>query len=133
LPEPPLPLLDADAVDASGEAYQELKTPNASLGILNSAITLVLAGMGDRRRAIERPWLPLALAAKVGLDAASGLFLTIEQASKHGRFCSWCLTAAVTSLAMVPQVLPEARMALRAGGATVRDALGAGIDREGWA
>jgi hypothetical protein len=106
LPEPPLPLLDADAVDASGEAYQELKTPDASLGIFNSAITLVLAGMGDRQRAIERPWLPLVLAAKVGLDAASGLFLTIEQGSKHRRFCSWCLTAAVTSLAMIPQVLP---------------------------
>lgn len=114
LPEPPLPLLDADAVDASGEAYQELKAPDASLGILNSAVTLVLAGLGNRRRASERPWIPLALAAKVGLDAAGGLFLTAEQVSKHRRLCSWCLAAAAASVAMVPQVLPEARIALSA-------------------
>ncbi|MBW3579803.1 MAG: vitamin K epoxide reductase [Actinobacteria bacterium] len=120
LPEPPLPGVDADTVDASGEAYQELKTPDAALGILSSAVTLVLAGMGDRRRATERPWLALALAGKVGLDAASGLFLTAEQASKHRRFCSWCLAAAAASVAMVPQVLPEAQVAwrtLRRGGA----------------
>ena len=119
LPEPPLPGVDADTVDASGEAYQQLKTPDAALGILSSAATLVLAGMGDRRRAAERPWLPLALAAKVGLDAAGGLFLTAEQATKHRRFCSWCLTAAAASVAMVPQVVPEARVAwrtLRRGG-----------------
>lgn len=119
LPEPPLPGLDADTVDASGEAYQLFKTPDAALGVLSSAATLVLAGMGDGRRATERPWLPLALAAKVGLDAAGGLFLTAEQASKHRRFCSWCLTAAAASLAMVPQVVPEARVAwrsLRRGG-----------------
>jgi hypothetical protein len=114
LPEPPLPLFDADSVDASGEAYQELKTPDASLGILSSAITLVLAGTGDRHRATERPWLPLALAAKVGLDAAGGLFLTVEQGTKHRRFCSWCLTAAIAYLASVPQVIPEARVALGA-------------------
>lgn len=114
LPEPPLPGLDADAVDASGEAYQQLKTPDAALGVLSSAVTLVLAGMGDRHRATERPWLPLALAAKVGLDAAGGLFLTVEQGSKHRRFCGWCLTATLAYLAMVPQALPEARVALGA-------------------
>ncbi len=32
LPEPPLPGLDSDTVDASGEAYQLLKTPDAALG-----------------------------------------------------------------------------------------------------
>ena len=119
LPEPPLPGVDADTVDASGEAYQLFKTPDAALGVLSSAATLVLAGMGDGRRATERPWLPLALAAKVGLDAVGGLFLTAEQATKHRRFCSWCLTAAAASVAMVPQVVPEARVAwrsLRRGG-----------------
>src|SRR5829696_2825425 len=94
LPEPPLPLLDADKVDASGEAYQYLKTPDAALGLASYAATLVLAGMGSGRRAQERPWIPLALAAKVAVDAASALYLTVEQGSKHRRFCSWCLLAA---------------------------------------
>ena len=112
LPEPPIPLLGADAVDASGEAYQQLKTPDAALGILSSALTLVLIGMGDRRRAQDRPWVPLAMAAKVGFDALGGLFLTAEQATKHRRFCGWCLAATGAYLAMVPQVVPEARVAL---------------------
>ena len=111
LPEPPLPVLDADLVDASGEAYEYLKTPDAALGLASYAATVVLAGMGSRRRVEERPWIPLALAAKVGLDAVSGLYLTVEQASKHRRFCSWCLLAAALSTAMVPQVVPEARAA----------------------
>lgn len=47
------------------------------------------------------------------LDAAGGAFLTVEQATKHRRFCSWCLMATVANLLAVPQVLPEARMAWR--------------------
>lgn len=113
LPEPPIGLLDADAVDASGEAYQQLKTPDAALGIASSAVTLVLIGMGDARRARERPWVPLAMAAKIGFDALGGLYLTAEQASKHRKFCGWCLAATAAYLAMVPHAVPEARVALR--------------------
>ncbi|MDQ6938419.1 MAG: vitamin K epoxide reductase [Actinomycetota bacterium] len=114
LPEPPLPGLGADEVDASGEAYQYLHTPDASLGLASQAITLVLAGMGPRRRAEEHPWVPLAMAAKVVVDAAGGVFLTLEQATKHRRFCFWCLLAAAANVAALPQVVPEARVALRA-------------------
>ena len=113
LPEPPLPRLDSDRVDASGEAYQFLKTPDAALGMANYAATLALAGMGGRDRAQDRPWLPLALAAKTALDAASGVYLALEQGTKHKRFCTWCLIAAGSSLAMVPVALPEARTAWR--------------------
>jgi uncharacterized membrane protein len=112
LPEPPLPGLDSDTVDASGEAYQLLKTPDAALGLVGYAATLALAGMGGRHRARERPWIPLALAAKVALDAASGIYLGLEQATRHKRFCTWCLVAAGASVAMVPAAIPEARAAL---------------------
>lgn len=108
LPEPPLPFLDADRVDASGEAYRYLNTPDAGLGLLSYAATLVLVGMGGRRRAGAQPWVPLALGAKVVADAAFGAWLGLEQATKHRRFCSWCLLAAGASLAAVPQALPEA-------------------------
>ena len=110
-PSPLFAALDADKVDASGEAYQYLKTPDAALGLASYGATLVLAGMGSDRRAEERPWIPLALAAKVGLDAVSAVYLTVEQGSKYRRFCSWCLLAAGVSTAMVPRVVPEARTA----------------------
>jgi hypothetical protein len=81
LPELPLPRLDSDRVDASGEAYQLLRTPDAALGLVSYAATLALAlaGMGGRDRARDQPWLPLALAAKTVLDAASGAYLALEQ------------------------------------------------------
>ncbi|MGQ0743775.1 MAG: vitamin K epoxide reductase family protein [Acidimicrobiales bacterium] len=110
-PEPDVALFDAERVDASGEAYELAKMPDAALGLASYSVTLMLAGMGAGNRARERPWIPLALAAKVAVDAASGLFLTAEQATRHGRFCSWCTLATATSLAAVPVVIPEARRA----------------------
>lgn len=113
VPELSLPFLDADAVDASGEAYQELRTPDAALGLLSAGVTLVLAGMGDRDRARTMPWVPLALAAKTAADAGGGIYLFAEQVTKHRKVCSWCTVAAVAQVATLPLALPEARAALR--------------------
>lgn len=114
LPEPRLPGLDADRVDASGEAYQYFKTPDAALGIASSAATLILVGMGGADRHSKTRWIPIALALKGALDAVASVFLTVEQASKHRKFCSWCLLAALANVAAAPQMWPEARAALRA-------------------
>lgn len=113
LPEPPLPLLDADRVDASGEAYQQLRTPDAALGLASAAVTLVLAGMGGPDRHETRRWIPVALAAKATADALGGAFLTVEQVSKHRRFCGYCLLSAAANVAAAVQTVPEARAALR--------------------
>jgi hypothetical protein len=113
LPEPPFPGLDADTVDAAGEAYAVLATPDAALGLASYAVTASLAAMGRERRAETHPWIPLALAAKVGLDAVFAAKLTRDQWTRHRAFCSWCLLAAGASLMTVPLVIPEARVALR--------------------
>jgi hypothetical protein len=113
LPEPPLPLLDADRVDASAEAYSRFSTPDGALGLGNYAITLGLAAMGGRDRAREQPWIPLAMAAKVAFDASQAVRLYIDQKTKYHAFCSWCLLAAGATLAGMPLVLPEAFAALR--------------------
>ncbi len=110
-PEPHVRPLDAERVDASGEAYRYLLTPDAALGLGSYAATLMLAGMGTAKRSENRPWVPLALLTKTVVDAAYGAYLTLEQGTKHRRFCSWCLAAAATSLAAVPQAAPEARQA----------------------
>ena len=102
VPEPPLPLLHdaADAVDASGEACQAFKTPDAALGLVSAGATLVLAGIGDRQRARTTPWVPLALAAKTAVDTAGSGFLLDEQLTK------------LAQVATLPLALPEARVAL---------------------
>ena len=113
VPEPPLRFLDADAVDASGEAYQRFMTPDAAVGIVSAGVTLALAGAGARDRAETAPWLPIAVAAKAAADAAGGLYLFAEQVSKHRRVCSWCTVAALAQVASLPAALPEARAAVR--------------------
>lgn len=112
LPELPLPRLDADKVDAAAEAYAVLRTPDAVLGLVSYAGTAALAAMGGEQRARSAPWIPLAMAGKVLLDAAFAAKLTVDQWTKHRAFCSWCLLGAAASLVAVPQVIPEARAAL---------------------
>lgn len=113
LPDPPFPFLDSDAVDASGEAYTELHMPDAPLGLLGAAVTVVLASAGGVDRAERRPWLPLLLAAKTGIDAAMAVGLTLEQGTRHRRFCSYCLASAVANVATAPLAVREARQAWR--------------------
>ncbi len=113
LPEPPLPYLDADKVDAAPEAYNRAgtATPDAALGLVNYAATVVLASMAGPGRARALPWLPLVLAAKVGVDAINAGYLTYEQIAKHKALCSYCLLASAATFATIPLVLPEARAA----------------------
>lgn len=113
LPDPPLPFFDADAVDASAEAYARLAMPDGALGLGSYAATLGLAAAGGAARATDQPWLPLPLAAKVGLDAAVAGKLTADQWTRHRAFCAWCLLASAATCASVPLVLPEARAAWR--------------------
>src|SRR5207245_4464305 len=51
LPEPPLPMFNADKVDASAEAYEKFSTPDAILGLGSYATTMALAAMGGANRA----------------------------------------------------------------------------------
>lgn len=112
IPEPPLPGLDAEEVDASAEAYERFDTPDAVIGLNSYGTTMMLAAMGGSDRARTRPWIPLVLAGKTLFDAAQAGKLTYDQWTKHRSFCSWCLLASAATLATVPLALPEARRAL---------------------
>lgn len=113
LPEPPLPLMDADKVDASEEAYARLSVGDAFIGFASYSVTMLLAAIGGPRRHETSRWLPIALAAKVGFDAAQAAKLSVDQWTKHRAFCTWCLVAAGATFAAVPAVLPELRATLR--------------------
>ncbi len=113
LPDLPLPLMDADKVDASDEAYAKLQTPDAFIGLGSYAVTMGLAAMGGKKRAQEQPWIPLALAVKAGADALQAAKLSYDQWAKHRAFCIWCLGAAAATFAIVPLVAGEAAAAVR--------------------
>ncbi len=113
LPDLPLPLMDAEKVDASEEAYANLQTPDAFIGLGSYAVTMGLAAMGGKDRAAKQPWIPLALAAKAGVDALQAGKLTYDQWAKHKAFCIWCLIAAAATFATVPLVVGEAALAAR--------------------
>jgi len=114
LPDPPLPGVDSNKVDASGEAYYYLHTPDAALALASYGVSMALIGMGAGDRAQRHPVIPLLAAAKLAFDAAGAAYLTVEQVSKHRALCAWCLAAAVASVAAVPPALPEARAAWKA-------------------
>ncbi len=59
-PDPPGGVFDSDQVDAGGEAYSYLSTPDAALGIASYTLTAVLAGMGLGDRARTQPRVQLA-------------------------------------------------------------------------
>lgn len=113
LPEPPLRGLNADRIDASEEAYAKLSAPDAIIGLVSYSVTALLASMGEADRARTRPWLPLAMGAKIALDSAQAGKLSWDQWAKHRAFCSWCLLAAGATFSMIPWAVPETRAALR--------------------
>ena len=113
LPEPDLPVLDADKVDASEEAYSYFETPDAAIGLGSYAVTLSLAAMGGKDRAKTQPWIPLALAVKTVADAAQAAKLTYDQFAKHKAACIWCLIAAAATFASAALAIPEAKMSIR--------------------
>lgn len=112
VPEPPLPGLDADKVDASEEAYGKLLVGDAFLGFISYGVTMLLAAAGGPRRHLRHRWLPRALAAKAAVDAAQAAKLSVDQWTKHRAFCSWCLLAATATFATIPAVLPELRASM---------------------
>ena len=113
VPEPHLPGLDADVITGSAKAYSLLATPDAVLAIGSYVTTMVLAAMGSPDRMNQQPILPVALAAKVGFDAAIAAKYTFDEWRDHHALCSWCLLASAVPFVCLPLVIPEAREAFR--------------------
>ena len=115
LPEPPQPGLDAEKVNGLPEAYKLLDTPDAVLGLGSYAVTLGLAAMGDADRAKKKTWLPLALAAKAGVDAIQAATLTRKSWVNFRAFSFYSLIAAAATFFTLLVVVPEAVAAWKCG------------------
>ncbi len=113
LPDPAVPGLDAEKVNGSTEAYGLLQTPDAVLGLGSYAATLGLVAMGGADRARTLPWVPLALAAKAGLDTWQAASLTRKSWVNYQAFSLYSLITASATFLTLPTVLPEAMAAWR--------------------
>ncbi len=113
LPEPRLPKLDSDRVDGSAEAYKRFATPDGVLGINSYALTMALAAMGGKDRARQAPWIPLALAGKVGFDLTQVSRMVRVQWRKYKAFSFWSLLSGAATLATAGLAFGEVREALR--------------------
>ena len=109
--EPSIPVLDAEEVNGSAEAYGILNTPDAVLGLGSYAATLGLIAIGGPNRARLQPWIPLVLAAKSGLDSLQAGALTGKSWCKFRAFSLYSLVTALCTFLVLPFVLPEARAA----------------------
>ncbi len=112
LPDPPGPF-DADRVDASDYAYKRMDTPDGLLMMTTFGATAILAGMGGADRAEEKPWVPVALAAKSVYDVATAAKLAQEEWQTNRALCAYCQAASVLTLAVAALAVPEAARALR--------------------
>jgi uncharacterized membrane protein len=117
-------------VDSSDEAYSLFWTGDAFLAVTSYATTATLAAMGGADRAHTRPWIPLAMTAKIVFDAIVAGILIWIQAARIRAYCWLCLLASALTFAMLPLAMGEARTALTAWrngtadsgrGRTVRD------------
>jgi uncharacterized membrane protein len=120
LPQPRRRWLDSNRVDGSAEAYKRFNVPDATLGVASYATTLVLAGMGGKQRARTTPWVPAALAAKVGFDVAQSIRMIVVQWIKFRSLCGWCLLSATASFLSAAFVASEARVAMNSVRAQAR-------------
>ena len=118
IPELPFGPFDAGRVEASAQAYQLLRMPDAPLAVVSFGLTAALAagagtgaGPGFGRRA---ELVRVALGAKALVDAVYGAKLMADQATKHGKLCSWCLTTTVGAAIALGPALAEGRAGWRA-------------------
>ncbi|MFB9990803.1 vitamin K epoxide reductase family protein [Deinococcus oregonensis] len=112
LPDPPLPGVDSNKVDASEYAYKRFQTPDALMMIVSYGVTAWLAGAGGKDRATDMPLLPIAMGLKVLGDAAFAAELGREEWQENKALCAYCQVATVASLVSIPLAFPETRRAL---------------------
>jgi uncharacterized membrane protein len=113
LPDLPIPGIDSSRVDASDYAYRNLDTPDGFMMVANYSITALLAGAGGKNRAMQAPFLPIALAAKTLFDSILALRLARVEWKENEALCAYCQVATVCSLVSFALAIPEATFAFQ--------------------
>lgn len=111
LPDPPLPLIDSNKVDASTYAYKRMTAPDGLLMLVTYATTAALAGAGGKERARDQPWLPLGMGAKLIYDTVQVVRLTQEEWQENHALCFYCQLASLATFASLALAIPEVTQA----------------------
>ena len=104
---------DAEKVDASDYAYQNLQQPDGPMMLVNYGLTAMALAAGGAARARENPALPLVAAGKAAVDLALCGALAAQEWRENKALCSWCQVATAISAATLGLALPEALKAVR--------------------
>jgi uncharacterized membrane protein len=107
LPDPPLDSFDSDKVNTSDTAYA-LGAPDGALSLAGLALNLPVAAFGGVSRAEQMPYVPLAAAAKSGLEAAAAGWYFYQMPAKEKKWCAYCIAGAVANFTVFALTVPEA-------------------------
>lgn len=107
LPDPPLDNFDSDKVNLSETAYA-LGAPDGTLSFAGLALNLPLAGFGGVSRSERTPYVPIAAAAKSGIEAVAAGWYFYQMPRKEKKWCAYCVLGAIANAAIFALTLPEA-------------------------
>lgn len=110
LPDPPIEGFDSDKVNSSETAYA-LGVPDGTLSLASLAANIPLAAFGGENRAAQLPLVPLAAAGKAIVEAAVASWYFYQMPTKEKAWCGYCITGALTNIAIASLTLPEAKQA----------------------
>jgi uncharacterized membrane protein len=107
LPDPPLDSFDSDKVNSSDTAYA-LGAPDGTLSLAGLGLNLPLAAFGGVDRTEKLPYVPLAAAAKSGIEAIAAAWYFYQMPSKEKKWCAYCIAGAIANATTFALSLPEA-------------------------
>lgn len=106
-------IFNAEKVDASNYAYENLQQPDGPMMLANYGITAAMIAAGGKDRASQYPALPVAAAAKAAFDVALCGVLAVKEWRENKQLCSWCQVATAASVVTLATAVPEAIKALK--------------------
>ena len=113
LPEPPPPRSRRGEGQRFGAGLPTLEHAGRGAGPGQLRGDPRSGGNGGANRAQTQPWIPLALAAKAGLDTLQAGRLTRKSWVNYRAFSLYSLVTATATFLTLPTVLPEAYIAWR--------------------
>jgi uncharacterized membrane protein len=113
LPDLPIEGFNSDKVNSSDTAYA-LGIPDGALSLASLAVNVPIAAFGGADRSQRAPWIPLAAAAKAGIEAVIAGWYFYQMPAKEKAWCPYCITGALANFAIFALTIPEALRAARA-------------------